>query len=786
MKWAQPKFLRPRARQNRWNLFGALYGLLVFVTGLLLILPTAGPPSTADAPRRVNALTSGTVATLDSSPFRYDDRVGAGWAVSVAGADPREPSDPWREPSGAVEFEYVGRELALQIASGDYWGYLYVTVDGAPANRLPTIVGNVNVGGELAGYQTFYPPIPLDSATTPQLVRWLPVHQAADDGPHRVRLEVWRAWGQTPLRAVAVDAAAALDVPLWQRLRLPIVAWLAVLLLHGAVAAFGFAASRGASPLRPLRQRFNTLAPPPAGLLALGGVSVVSVGLGAALGAAWLCWLGLASLGLASLWRPALWTAALVLALPFYYVGSLPLLPGSSGGLLEVALLEVGLLGGLGVLAAHALLVPRFQPRLFSGRPTGGALALAALVVWSLATVATLSGPLADVALREWRTVFLAAGLFALIATATLHGSPNAPADCWLVVSAWLLGATVVALIALGQFATGEMVIEAEGVRRVRALYGSPNNLALYLERSAMVAVALMLFDSGPAWLPLRRDRDADGGALPQKLRGDATLRQAQEPRRGGIPTLRRAWEASVGASSTRNVYWALLALPQLLALRLTYSRGAIFLGVPAALIVLALGGWWLLRASQDETAQRRLRLSLWGVAILAGLGVLVVLPSFGAERFRGLLDLSRGTGFVRRQLWRSSLPMALDYPWWGVGLDGFLYAYRSGYLLPTAWQDPNLNHPHNFVLDGWTRLGLPGLMLLLTGLALGVRSLLRSLHRAATPSQAALALGLLAAVAASLAHGLIDASYALPDLMLVWVLLFTLLPHRASESTGG
>ena len=36
----------------------------------------------------------------------------------------------------------------------------------------------------------------------------------------------------------------------------------------------------------------------------------------------------------------------------------------------------------------------------------------------------------------------------------------------------------------------------------------------------------------------------------------------------------------------------------------------------------------------------------------------------------------------------------------------------------------------------------------------------------------------MLAAAAAGLAHGLIDVSYALPELMIVWVLLFGLVPH--------
>ncbi len=122
---------------------------------------------------------------------------------------------------------------------------------------------------------------------------------------------------------------------------------------------------------------------------------------------------------------------------------------------------------------------------------------------------------------------------------------------------------------------------------------------------------------------------------------------------------------------------------------------------------------------------------------------------------------------------------MALDHPWLGVGPDNFLYAYRSGYILPAAWQDPDLNHPHNVILDWWTRLGMGGLLLAGGWWVSGVRSLWRSLL---DDELAALRLGCLAAVAAATAHGLIDASYALPDLMLVWVLLLGVGLIRTTE----
>lgn len=637
---------------------------------------------------------------MDSVPFVY----GPGWQVTPLGADPSEPSDPWREPAGRFAFDYSGETLALQLAVGNYWGYLYVLVDGAPANRLPAIAGNHNSQNQIAGYKPLLAP-ERQTADGPA-TQWVVVHRAADPGPHHVEVEIWRSWGQVPVRAVAVDALPAPPLPLWP-----------------AVAAAALA-GWGAIPVAAMavRQRFADLTwhrpglplPQPAqGWLPFVAIPLLLIGGGIVRDNWLLTDLGLGALALAGLARPTLWTGALLFGLPFY-LHPLPILPGRA-----LNLVEIGIWGGLVVLAGHWWVVRPGQQEERRAQARGQFLSfanphilLAAII--TLALIAAFAAEQRSVALREWRTLFLAAGGFALLLSGTLALDRQAGARQTLV-TCWLAGGALIALVGLGQYASGRMLIEAEGVNRVRAFYGSPNNLALYLERTVAVALALALFAP-------------DGG------RGQALFRS--------------------------GALWWMLAIPQLAALLLTFSKGAIFLALPAIFLSLGAGGYLLLRRRNASLRP------LWGLAAVA-LGMAAgLLPFVGAERFQALGDFSpQSTGGLRLNLWRSSWRMALDYPVLGVGPDNFLYVYRSGYILPAAWQDPDLNHPHNVVLDWWTRLGVGGLALAVGWMTAGLRHFGRN-------QGSALSLGCLAALAAGLAHGLIDASYALPDLMLVWVFL--------------
>jgi O-antigen ligase len=99
--------------------------------------------------------------------------------------------------------------------------------------------------------------------------------------------------------------------------------------------------------------------------------------------------------------------------------------------------------------------------------------------------------------------------------------------------------------------------------------------------------------------------------------------------------------------------------------------------------------------------------------------------------------------------------------------LDNFLYQYRTRYILPEAWAEPNLSHPHNFILDFGTRIGIGGIAWLVwaqIAFWLNAWNLYRKIP-------ASLVLGLMGSMVVFLTHGLVDNSFFLVDLAFVFFL---------------
>lgn len=209
-----------------------------------------------------------------------------------------------------------------------------------------------------------------------------------------------------------------------------------------------------------------------------------------------------------------------------------------------------------------------------------------------------------------------------------------------------------------------------------------------------------------------------------------------------------------------RGRRWFILAAAIMaIALVLTFSLGA-WIAVGASLLLVA--------ALRGRTAFRA-ALAASGVGFLALVVAALRIPRIGSHF--DLASLSDGsTSVIRLNVWESALRMIADHPIRGVGLDNFLYYYQHGYMLPTAWREPDLSHPHNLVFDFWLSLGLPGLVLLGALLARFVE-LVAARWATSDRFERGLYAGAAGALADTVVHGLVDNSFFLPDLaVLFWL----------------
>ena len=625
-----------------------------------------------------------------------------GWRFGQLGADIPD------RPDASVTFSFTGDALALIVRRGNYRAYTFVEIDGRPANLLPREPRGAYLIMTSPG---LYP-----------VIETIVVADGLGQGQHTATVTVDRGWNQWSL--IGWSSKQTDNTP-WELLR-----GLAILMSGLSVAGLLVSVHRSRwrawwrvqlvrinDPLDPWRITiWRARAALAAALLwitaalawaqdaatayrALGlGPQVVLSGLASGVlfwsPATTISLLALLALGLMIFLRLELGLMLVAFFVPFY------LLPQR---LFERSFAMVELL----LLLCVVSWAVRWAWRL-RGVPLRALRPRLTLLDWSvlgLTVIALFSALQADFrveAFREWRLVIVEPALLYVMLRTLPALQRDRACELSPLLSAFLLGAATVAGIGLVNYVRGDVIAAEFGLPRIKSVFGSPNNDALFLAR-----------------------------ALPLLLAG-----------------------AVLGTGhGVRRLAYLLIIVPVGAALLLTQSRGALLLGLPAMVITMAL------------LAGRRWR---WlGVAslVITVLGFLALFSGLAQEalagtRLAGALDLQRGTGFFRLNLWQSALTMWRDHPWLGVGPDNFLYAYRSFYILPAAWQEPNLSHPHNIALDFATRLGTLGLLIgggMIVGYIVQIR---RTLRR-----DRALAVGCAGLLAAMLGHGLVDHSFFLIEL---------------------
>jgi putative inorganic carbon (HCO3(-)) transporter len=608
------------------------------------------------------------------------------WRVTPSGADIGESGD-------RLEIPFRGRRLDLTVRRGDYRAFLYVTVDGQPANALPR-------DGKGRAYVVLYDP--LQETDTITLARDLA------GGEHLVEIVADRGWGQWAIVGWTVFGAMA-PSPLW----LPIALVLAALGILSLTVAWAWPRrDELLGPVSYLVSRYRAL--DARVILAFTGAAAALVyavaGTVPALAA-------LALLALLLVLSPKAGLPLIALALPFYQLGR-PLL-GKVFSMVEIltVLTAVGWFVSWGLERWRSVRrersLPDQQDAARRARPRArlSAIDWGVLVLVLVGVVSLSWSQHGRVAARELRTVILEAALFYGLLRVMVRDRK----DVWRLADAWVLGGVLIALVGLFQWTFGQNLITVEGVWRVRGYYGSPNNLALYLGKVFPLTVAVV------------------------------------------------AW----GCRGWRRWAYGLAALLVAAVIFLTYSRGAWVVGVPASLLFLV--------------AIRGRRTFAVGAGLFVVL-VVVVLLVVGGGRLTSLLDTTAGTTFFRLQLWQSSWAMIQDHPLLGVGLDNFLYAYRTTYVLPTAWEEFNLSHPHNLVLDFWLRLGLPGLIVFFWLVVGFFRSGWRIYRDLTESSERILVLGLMAGMVNLVAHGVVDHAFFLVDLAFIFMLMIALVQAATFE----
>jgi O-antigen ligase len=622
-----------------------------------------------------NAATAGAVAAPGQYPAGHPTaRYSEGWRLAQSQADAP------RHAPRTLTIPFEGTRLNLQVNRGPFRGYLWVTVDGQPANALPQ-------DGQGHSYVVLYDPLRGQESVT--LAQYLP------PGRHEAVIEADGGWGQWAISGWTV--ANETDTRRW-RTGTVLAALLA--LLSGA----GLIWQIKRAPVLPLIQDWGRWT---AARYNHWGESTHIILTFAV--AVWLYLLpGLMAtvllplLALLIFLRPDLGLALIAFSLSFFQ-RPVQLIAGSFSPV-ELTLA----LTALGFLIQFLIHSINLKIQNLSG------LDWAAIFLTGLALAATFAAENFGVSMREWRVVVFESVLFYFLVRQGIDFGPKPPADnrrwAWRLVDAFVAGAALQAAIALYLYFFTDRSITAEGVYRALGLaYGSPNNLSLFLDRAWPILLAVTVLPGN-------------------KLR--------------------------------RGLYSGGLAAVSM-ALYFTFSKGTLLIGLPAGVAAMAL---FYLLVHRPRHWRRVVMAATAGVGVI----ILTVIPLSQTARFRTTFDMNPGsTGFFRLKLWQASLSMLKEHWPLGVGLDNFLYQYRTRYILPEAWQEPNLSHPHNFLLDFGTRLGMGGIAVLVwlqTVFWLAAWRLYKT-----WPSP--LILGLMGSMIIFLAHGLVDNSYFLVDLAFAFFL---------------
>lgn len=233
----------------------------------------------------------------------------------------------------------------------------------------------------------------------------------------------------------------------------------------------------------------------------------------------------------------------------------------------------------------------------------------------------------------------------------------------------------------------------------------------------------------------------------------------------GARPVLpRRAWPRLLATVSAPDFPKRALPVGAAVIVGLALAASLSRAGVVAATVGVVAFGLAARGGARDQTRARR-RVTAFALGLTA-LWVASLVGERLAARFERLDRASDPTVLGRVAFTRDTLRMAGEHPWFGVGAGAFEAAYPT--YGSVDLHGMQLTHAHDDWVQLLAELGVPGLVLLLVGVAATVRAIVRGHEALADPARRTLVVAALAGLLPLALHSLVEFNLRIPGVA-VW-----------------
>jgi O-antigen ligase len=207
------------------------------------------------------------------------------------------------------------------------------------------------------------------------------------------------------------------------------------------------------------------------------------------------------------------------------------------------------------------------------------------------------------------------------------------------------------------------------------------------------------------------------------------------------------------------------LAVTIFIALIFSRSRMGIISALASLVAIFGLAG--------SSLPSKRIRTV---AAALFFLGVIGIVIWVGSDPVLGRFEIlgqeySR-TGENRISIWRDTIKLIHQHPWFGTGLGTFSVAYTS---VQTVFLNQLVDHAHCDYLEVFSELGLPGGILLFGSVFWILGRAVERYRKIEDSFDAAVCLGCIGSITAILVHSLADFNLYIPANALVFVVTLAL-----------